>query len=222
MTDVLPPREAQTLAALDQAREAIELARQSGDVDTLLELRDRAAAVQHYQRRRDGAREVADSAGEIKVRAEAALGHIDWEANPPHSGGRGKTATADVVVSTQPNTRASWRALGRLAPEQLDAVVALLRTGDGGGVTTTRAMRIAREVAPGRRPHPIEVERHERRQAVDDYHDRLKVAARELQWLETNAERVAPSERQLDQWDIWLDQIAERARTARDRLDTRR
>lgn len=71
--DVMPKRKADALAALDLALGAIELARADEDPDELPDWRDRAA-VQLYRRRRDSARDMVDAAGEIKVRAEAALG----------------------------------------------------------------------------------------------------------------------------------------------------
>ena len=217
-TEVLPPREAQALVALDEAKRQIQLARDQADVAALLEWRDRAAAIAHYAHRRGEAREIADDAGEVKIRAEAAIGQIDGIQNPE---GRPKKAIATVDFPTPdvgPNTRRDWRNLGKLEPGQLDALVEQLRADESGGVTTTRAARLAREISPSKR-RVLAPERHERRQLVETYHERLREAARELRWLEANADRAQPPIRQLAQWDEWLKAIVDLAQTARSRLD---
>ena len=118
---VMPKTEADAIAALDEVRRELDIAKQTGDVETLHEWRDRAAAVQHYQRMRDGGEQAADDAGEVKVRAEAALGALDREANPDGAGGRGKTASkVEGVSDAHPRDRAKWRKLGKLPDDELD------------------------------------------------------------------------------------------------------
>ena len=216
-TEVLPPREAQALVALDEAKRQIQLARDQADVTTLLEWRDRAAAVAHYVQRRGEAREIADDAGEVKIRAEAAIGQIDG-AESSHGGDRSKLYPVELAPDVATQTRANWRKLGALEPGQLDALVEQLRADESGGVTTTRAARLAREISPSKR-RVLAPERHERRQLVETYHERLREAARELRWLEANADRAQPPIRQLAQWDEWLKAIVDLAQTARSRLD---
>ena len=65
MSDILPDREAKALVALDQAKRAIEEARNNTDVEALMQYRDQAAAVAHYVRRRNESRAIADDAGEV-------------------------------------------------------------------------------------------------------------------------------------------------------------
>lgn len=80
--DSLPP--------IDQARAMIARAVAVGDVDTLVDLRNSAEAIDLYFRR-SGAKEVADQAGEIKVTAERAIGRIDTDRAPrgrPRNGKR--------------------------------------------------------------------------------------------------------------------------------------
>ena len=153
-TDVLPQEEANAIAALDEAKRQIDIARANEDIDTLLEWQDRAAAVQHYIRRRDEARELADNAGEIKVRAEAALGKLDLAVSP----GRGRRAAAEddaepeeaPLASLQPNRRSAYRVLGKLSGNELDEVVGRLRADEESdkGVTTARAVHEARGMLP--------------------------------------------------------------------------
>ena len=119
--------DAQALAALDEAKRQIDVARAMGDTEKLLEVRDTMAAFQHYWKLREDARDIVDSAGEVKVRAEAALGKLDLAAAPSNRGGR-RTKPEDedeeVVVPPladfQPNRRAMFRTLGKLESGQLD------------------------------------------------------------------------------------------------------
>lgn len=143
---VVPASEAQGLVALDEARRQIALAKASGDIDALKEWRDRAAAVQHYVKRRGGAKEVGDDAGEVKVRAEAALGALDREINPAGSGGRGKTASELEGVSDLPAaTRATWRRLGALDDAgQLDELIAQARQDNAAVLDTAPVIRLVK------------------------------------------------------------------------------
>ena len=147
MTQALVPRAAaRALASLDKARQQIALAREAGDVTTLREWRDRAAAMQHYARTRDEARALADDAGEVKVRAERALGQLDAEARP-HGGDRSSLGDPSLLdIAT--DTRAAWRKIGRLTETQFTRVVRELRDDDMHGVTTANVASLAREYLP--------------------------------------------------------------------------
>ena len=168
-TDVIPASEAKAIAELDEAKRHIDIALANEDVEALLDWADRAAAVAIYIKRRDEAREIADNAGEIKVRAEAALGKLDLAARP--TAGRPPKAKGDKdegegdednssateeleetpspLASFQTARRSAFRTLGKLESKELDAVVKALREDDNeGGVTTSRAVRVAREYIP--------------------------------------------------------------------------
>ena len=200
--DVMPPEEAQAIAAIDEAKRQIEIAVANQDVDSLLEWRDRAAAVQHYIRRRDEARELADNAGELKVRAEAALGRLDLEVVPKR--GRRKAADEDSngdepvpapLADFQTARRSMFRTLGKLAEDQLDSVVESLRSDeDDRGVTTARAVKAARDLLP----HEERAEREaptkeQRRELVSDYVAHLRALDTETNILARMARKVLPA-----------------------------
>lgn len=203
--EVLPPEEAQAIAALDEAKRQIDIARMNEDVDSLLEWRDRAAAVQHYIRRRDEARELADNAGELKVRAEAALGKMDLLASP--RGGRRKAtevtegepeedepAPFAPLADFQTNRRSMFRTLGRLEGAQLDAVIDSLRTDeDERGVTTARAVRVARDVLPQEERPEVTPSREQRRELVTDYVGHLRALDTETSTLVRLARKALPA-----------------------------
>jgi hypothetical protein len=196
-TDVLPAEEAAAIAALDEAKRQIDIARASEDVESLLEWRDRAAAVQHYIKKRDEARELADNAGELKVRAEAALGKLDLAITP----GRGRRKSqeeeatpADLAPLSdfQPNTRSMFRTLGKLEESQLDAVVDKLRTEDDGGVTTARAVREARSYVPVEERTPTEPTKEARKEVVSDYVQHVRALDTESSALVRMARKMLP------------------------------
>lgn len=211
-TDVIPASEAQAIAALDEAKRQIDIARANEDVDTLLDWADRAAAVQIYIKRRDEAREVADNAGEIKVRAEAALGKLDLAARP--TAGRpakkddteGEDNSSDTeeleeapspLASFQTARRSAFRTLGKLEEKELDAVVKALREDDNeGGVTTSRAVRVAREFIPvehrGANGSTTagKPSKEQRKQLITDYVDHVRALDTEVSTLTRLAKKV--------------------------------
>jgi hypothetical protein len=196
-TDVLPAEEAAAIAALDEAKRQIDIARASEDVDSLLEWRDRAAAVQHYIRKRDEARELADNAGELKVRAEAALGKIDLAVSPgrgrPKKGeGDGEAEVAAPLADFQTATRSMFRTLGKLEESELDAVVDKLRTEDDGGVTTARAVREARSYIPVEERTPAEPTKEARKEVVTDYVAHVRALDTEASALVRMARKMLP------------------------------
>ena len=204
-TEVLPAAEAQAIAALDEARRQIDIARASEDIDTLLEWTDRAAAVTHYYKRREEARELADNAGEIKVRAEAALGKLDLKYAPSRRGGpkpkseeaaEGEEEAPSPLAQFQPNRRSAFRTLGQLDSNQLDGVVTKLRSDDEGGVTTSRAVRAAREVLPIEHRDgtgaPGKPSKEQRKQLVTDYVDHVRALDSEANTLVRLARKMMP------------------------------
>lgn len=195
-TDVLPQEEANAIAALDEAKRQIDIARANEDIDTLLEWQDRAAAVQHYIRRRDEARELADNAGEIKVRAEAALGKLDLAVSP----GRGRRAAAEddaepeeaPLASLQPNRRSAYRVLGKLSGNELDEVVGRLRADEESdkGVTTARAVHEARGMLPKEERAQAEPSKDERKELVTDYAQHLRALDTQVSLLTRLGKKV--------------------------------
>lgn len=229
-TDVLPPEEVKAIAALSDAKTAIDIARANEDVASLLEWRDKAAAAQHYIKRRDEARELADNAGELKVRAEAALGRLDLDTSP--GPGRPKQAedekatpaVVNPLADFQPNTRSAFRTLGRLDSEQLDEVVDKLRSDDDGGVTTSRAVKRAREILPiehreGREPGKPTGE--QRKELVRDYAGHVKALDTQVSLCTRLAKKFiaagTPGERQ--RVAVRLTNIITRAENLRDELE---
>lgn len=157
---IVPASEARAIAALDEARRQIGLARRSGDVNALKEWRDRAAAVQHYARQRAGAKEIANDAGEVKVRAEAALGAIDGEINPPS---RGVASPPEAtIIEAAAATRAAWRKLGTLEEQQLDEYIERAREDEQAGVSTAQIAKLV----DADKKHSREQERREHRAAA--------------------------------------------------------
>jgi len=99
----------------------------------LLELRRRADAVGLYQRRGD-AKDAANDAGEIKVRAERGLGQIDGKARPHGSNqwSAGRTALHEIDHAT----RTIWRQFGKLRDDAFDRFLVRARAEENGGITT--------------------------------------------------------------------------------------
>jgi hypothetical protein len=212
---IVPLAEARSLIQIEEARQTIALAREAGDVDALKEWRDRAAAVEHYARKRDGAEAAAQDAAEIKLRAEAALGRL----NPPEPGGRGKTSSMMEGVSEHPRTIATWRRLGEVDERgKLDALIAELRADPDKGITTTRAGSAARGYLPKRRKRrkrrqPVTPERRAR-EYRDRFREHVKTAETHLRLAEAmlGDERLATvTENEAAEWGTTLRKIAQRA-----------
>lgn len=205
--ELLPPKEAAALAAISEGRAAIEVALANEDVEGLLEMRDQASAAQYYLRKREDARELYNNAGELKVRAEAALGRIDLVAAPAVRGGPRKKVevpegeeapevTPAPLADFQANRRSMFRTLGRLEDEQLDTVVHRLREDETteGGVTTARAVRVAKEVLPPvEGTAPPSPSKEARKEIVTDYVAHLRALDTETSTLVRMARKVIPA-----------------------------
>jgi hypothetical protein len=142
--EVVPARPA-PLPPLDVARALIERAQFDEDTDYLLDLRAQARAVGQLLRDRGDAKERADDAGEIKVRAERAIGQLD-RMKRPHGTNRFTGRVAGTRNSTvNAHARADWR--NRLAPVsdgRFDDLVKEARADEHAGVSTARLIQIIR------------------------------------------------------------------------------
>ena len=137
------------LAPLDEAKRQIAKARVAQDASSLKDWRDLAEAAERLQRRRGTAREVADDAGEIRLRCEAALGQIDAEQAPHGDAKRTQVAVESNLEPEPPpladvnaHTRAAWRKLGKLDDDQLDDLTTRLRDTEDAGLDTTNAVKM--------------------------------------------------------------------------------
>jgi hypothetical protein len=146
MTGELVPRR-QPLPPLDLAKALIERAVIEEDVPYLLDLRAQARAINQLLRDRGDAKDRADDAGEIKVRAERGIGQID-RAKRPHGTNRytGRVSgTGNSTDRIRAETRADWR--NRLAPVsngRFDELIELAKADEHAGVSTARLIQIIR------------------------------------------------------------------------------
>lgn len=126
-----------------------------GDADALHELRNRSRAYELFNDR-SGARELANEAGEIKVRAERGLAQIDIRVAP-----RGVTkelrgdSTPPPLAEFNEHTRAELRRLGSLSTKDFERRIAAAKSDELAGVSTTR---ILLDQAPGGTKASIHVE----------------------------------------------------------------
>jgi N6-adenosine-specific RNA methylase IME4 len=141
------------LPALSKARAALAVAYANKDAVTAKEIRDQAEAVKVYASRRDSAGELAQQAGEIKVRAEWTLGRIlrDMRAageRVGHGGDRrSKSSTTTSKLSDLGITRDLSSKAQRVAtlPEaDLDAKIAETNA-RGETITTAEVVRDVRK-----------------------------------------------------------------------------
>lgn len=205
--DLVPATEARAALAIDVARKAIAEAKDIGDVRALRDFRDKAAAIQHYQAKQQDAQTLADDAGEVKLRAEAALGQLDTGVAPrgvkEEFRAPGTVAPLDDV---QHNTRAAWRKLGALTDRQFEKIVRQMRDDPLHGVSTSRALAEARKLPTSTptpkskstpreaKPKPVPDAKAaaglRRAQTRADFKEHLRLLQLEVQWLERNAERA--------------------------------
>lgn len=151
MSDLVSAGDAQALVALDEAKRQIAAALERRDTATLSEIREQARAVAYYARRRSDARDAANDAGEIKVRAEHALGAIDAEVNP--RGRPEKDSSAEAFSpGVAPATRAAWRRLGAVDDAALDKAIARAREKQDDAVTTSTILGLVHRGAPAPSP----------------------------------------------------------------------
>jgi len=140
----VPAKTAAALADLDEACRIIDLAYHEGDVATLREIHDRAAALAVYHRSRDKANVMR----EVQVRAARNVGRLDLEAAP--SKVRADRRPTSVVGTDVPelgvstHTRAGWRKLGEVPDEEFGAHLDRLRADENTGITIAGAVRLAR------------------------------------------------------------------------------
>jgi len=99
-TDESPPGSmGQELVLIDKARMALA---EANTLDAVTEIRDQAAAVAQYVKRRDGAEEAAKYAREIRLRAERRIGELTREM-PKEKAGRPKNESNRGPISKGPS-----------------------------------------------------------------------------------------------------------------------
>ncbi len=137
------------LEPLDQARAVIAKAIAERDTDTLIELRHRASAVELYQTR-SGSREIANDAGEIKVRAERGLGQIDATERPRGRPKKIHPPGSFPGLNVHQDTRAAWRKLAtKISPERFDEFIGWARADENSGVSTAQLIIYLRTGSQG-------------------------------------------------------------------------
>jgi hypothetical protein len=140
------------LIPLEQACRVLELARRHKDVPAAREIREEAAAVTAYlKRRRDLGLQAAQDAAEVKLRAERVLGELLAE-RVRHQGGRpGKRSQPASVLpeGVSPSDSSRWQQVAKVPAEAFERHLA--ETRDQGEVASTAA--VAR-LAPRRKPEP--------------------------------------------------------------------
>src|SRR5262249_19710711 len=96
MSDIVPIPRPTGLATLEQGKLFLAQAR---DLLTVLDFRNKSAAVAHYLRQRDDSDEAARDAAELRLRAERRLGELLAE-TVNHAGSRG---VGNTVLPTLPD-----------------------------------------------------------------------------------------------------------------------
>lgn len=140
MSQPLPAtRESTQLEPVSAARQVIARAVVDHDWETLLELRQRASAFELYNQR-NGAREVANDAGEIKVRAERGLGAVDAEANPRGRPEKSSGGPEVFRLDVHQDTRAAWRKLGQMPDDEFENRLEEARNDEHSGISTARVL----------------------------------------------------------------------------------
>lgn len=145
----------QALAPVAVAKALIARWVVEGDADALHELRHRASAYELFNQR-SGARDLANDAGEIKVRAERGLAQIDIQL-APRSVKREfrETKTHPPLEDFNPVTRADLRRLGTLSENEFERRLLAAKDDELAGVSTTR---ILLDQAPGGTKASVHVE----------------------------------------------------------------
>ena len=146
MTELVARDDGQ-LEPIEQARAIIAKAIADRDVATLSELRHRASAIELYQTR-SGSRDIANDAGEIKVRAERGLGQID-AANHPKGRPKKVPQVEPFPGDVRRETRAAWRKLGKISDERFDQFITWARDDEDSGISTAQLITYLRTGSQG-------------------------------------------------------------------------
>lgn len=135
-----------------------------GDADALHELRHRASAFELFNQR-SGAKDLANEAGEIKVRAERGLAQIDIKA-APHGGNKASSTGAELapLADFGHTTRAELRRLGGLSTKEFERRLKAAKADELAGVSTTRVLL---DEAPGGTKASVHVEWYTPAQYLD-------------------------------------------------------
>jgi DNA N-6-adenine-methyltransferase (Dam) len=144
MRDLVAPHDAQ-LEPIEYAKELIARAVWEQDSAALVELRGRASAFELYHRRA-GARDLANDAGEIKVRAEAGLGAIDRQLAPHgvKQEFRPPGTLDPPLEDVHHDTRAAWRKVSTIDDDTLAGYLAQIRANENAAISTATVIGIAR------------------------------------------------------------------------------
>lgn len=146
--DIEPRDQQSSIELVARARAFIDKAVQDGDIEALMQLREKAAGYESYYAnfaRREAARERVNEYGEVKVRAERALGYADLKASP-HGGNRkgDQVPPPRNLIQIHKDTRAAWRKLAMVANDRFDELVKQARDDEAAGVSTARLIQILR------------------------------------------------------------------------------
>lgn len=166
MGALVPVAQSRGLLCLADACRALAEAKQ---IEEVIDLRDRAQAVQHYMRQRGESALAMLDAAELKLRAERRLGELLAEM-PKHPGGRPTenqshdvTGLSGLGIGRMDSSR--WQKLASIDDEKWEEHIALKR--QEGELTTAGALRLAKELQqPGKRDDPVV----ENGCTVDDLH----------------------------------------------------
>jgi site-specific DNA-methyltransferase (adenine-specific) len=191
VTTALAIRDEQPLEPLSTAKAVIARAVADGDAAVLKELRGRASAVELYQRR-SGARDVANDAGEIKVRAERALGQLDAKAVPGKTNHKHLRSPEDApLAELHPESRATWRRLGGLSDRKFDRLVDQARSDEDAAVSTAHLIRLHKWAGRKQRYDKLAVERAQAEAAARTSGLRSEVIHADLrQWRPTGIDAI--------------------------------
>jgi N6-adenosine-specific RNA methylase IME4 len=139
------------LIPLEQACRALEVARRDRDVPAAREIREEAAAVTAYlKRRRDLGLKAAQDAAEVKVRAERVLGELLAETVGPGRPGKLSQPATVLPEGVSRSDSSRWQQVAQVPAEDFEQHLA--ETRDLGEVATTAAaVRLAARLADDER-----------------------------------------------------------------------
>lgn len=137
-------RAEQALAHIDAAKREIAAAK---SIDDVVDMRDKAAAVQMYAAKRKGSQQVAQDAAEIKLRCERRAGEILREM-PKRRGGNSKLMLQDATptleqIGVDRVDSHRWQSLASLPESDFDGYLSECRA-NGHDITTAGAMLLAK------------------------------------------------------------------------------
>ena len=150
MSKAIEPRLQTGLVALMEGKRFLAHAR---DTLQVLDLRNKAAAVEHYLKQRDDSTSAAIDAAELRLRAERRLGELLAE-TVDHAGGRPKknADTVSVFSGTIPDSisqkqSSRYQQAAKVPESEFETLVVTAREkGDIARLTSAAVMRLAKEI----------------------------------------------------------------------------